>query len=157
MSEQKKFSIAFYRLKKMPYSSRSNSVFKCFESMRKRNWQYPRERWKKLTKYWTKLFRKFCFSIITLRIYLVATKVDLSLALFFPLLLGLLIRVDKRVGFRHTIDDEKYAFSYFGSRSKSKALYTLRSGNWRHWQNIWEKLRISCKVLLQGKSSISGF
>ena len=35
-------------------------------------------------------------------------KVDLFLALFFPLLLGMLIWVDKRVGFRHAIDDEEY-------------------------------------------------
>ena len=39
-------------------------------------------------------------------------KVDLFLAIFFPLLLGMLNGVDKRVGFWHAIDDEEYAFSY---------------------------------------------
>ena len=39
-------------------------------------------------------------------------KVDLFLAFFFPLLLGMLIGVDKTVGFRHAIDDAKYTFSY---------------------------------------------
>ena len=43
---------------------------------------------------------------------------DLFLALFFPLLLEMLIRVDNRVGFPHAIDDERYAFSYSGSRAK---------------------------------------
>ena len=38
-------------------------------------------------------------------------KVDLFLALFVPLLLGMLTGVDKRVGFRLDIDDEVYAFS----------------------------------------------
>ena len=52
--------------------------------------------------------------------YLVAIKVDLLLALFFPLLHGMLIRVDKRVGFRHAIDDEQYAFSYSESRVKHR-------------------------------------
>ena len=45
-------------------------------------------------------------------------KMDLFLALFFPLLLVMLIRVDKRVGFRHAIGDEEYVFSYCGSRVK---------------------------------------
>ena len=75
---------------------------------------------KKLKKYWKKLFRKFCFSIIALCTYLVAIKVDLFLALFFPLLLGMLIRVNERVGFRHALDDEQYAFSYSGSRVKQR-------------------------------------
>ena len=35
-------------------------------------------------------------------------KVDFLLAIFFPLLLGMLIGVDKRAGFRHAIDDEEY-------------------------------------------------
>ena len=56
--------------------------------------------------------------------YLVAIKVDLLLALFFPLLHGMLIRVDKRVGFRHAIDDEQYLL-----RVKGKASHTLKSGN----------------------------
>ena len=34
--------------------------------------------------------------------------------LFFPLLLGMFIEVDKTVGLRHAIDDEEYAFSYSG-------------------------------------------
>ena len=32
--------------------------------------------------------------------------------LFFPLLFGMFIGIDKRVGFRHAIDDEEYVFSY---------------------------------------------
>ena len=35
-------------------------------------------------------------------------KVDLFLAIFFPLLLRMLNRVDKGVGFRHAVDDEEY-------------------------------------------------
>ena len=35
-------------------------------------------------------------------------KVDLLPALIFALLLGMLTRVDKRAGFRHTIDNEEY-------------------------------------------------
>ena len=54
------------------------------------------------------LFRKFCFSIITFCTCLVVMKVGLFLALFFALLLGVLIGVDKRAGFRHTLDDEEY-------------------------------------------------
>ena len=34
-------------------------------------------------------------------------KVDFFSTLFFPLLLGMLIGVDKRVGFRHAVDDEE--------------------------------------------------
>ena len=49
-------------------------------------------------------------------------KVDLFLALFFPLLLGMIIRKDKRVGFRYAIDDEEYAVSYSGSRIKHRPL-----------------------------------
>ena len=45
-------------------------------------------------------------------------KVDLFLALFFPLLLGMLIVLDKRFGFRYAIDDQEYAFSYSGLRIK---------------------------------------
>ena len=37
---------------------------------------------------------------------------------FFPFVVGMLVRVDKRVGFRHAIDDEQYTFSY--SRSSVK-------------------------------------
>ena len=43
-------------------------------------------------------------------------KVDLFLVLFVPLFLGMLIEADKRVGFQHAIDDEKYTFSYSGLR-----------------------------------------
>ena len=35
-------------------------------------------------------------------------KVDLLLAIFLASLLGMLIGVDKRAGFRHAIDDEEY-------------------------------------------------
>ena len=45
-------------------------------------------------------------------------KMDLFLALLFHLLFGILIGVDERVGFRHAIDDEEYAFSYSESRVK---------------------------------------
>ena len=38
----------------------------------------------------------------------VVIKVDLLVALFFPLWLGMLIEVDKRAAFRKVIDDEKY-------------------------------------------------
>ena len=37
---------------------------------------------------------------------------------FFPLLLEMLIGVDKKVGFRHGIDDKEYAFSYSVLRVK---------------------------------------
>ena len=53
----------------MSYSSSNESIFKCFERMHKLNWQYPRERWTKLKKYWKKLFRKLCFSVITFCTY----------------------------------------------------------------------------------------
>ena len=43
---------------------------------------------------------------------------DLFLAFFFPLMLGMLIGVDKTVRFRHVIDDGEYAFSYSGLRVK---------------------------------------
>ena len=39
-------------------------------------------------------------------------KVDFFLAYFFPLLLGIFNRVDKRVGFPQAIDLKEYAFSY---------------------------------------------
>ena len=45
-------------------------------------------------------------------------KVNLFLALFFPLLLGMVMGVDKRVTFRHAIDDEEYTFSYSEPRVK---------------------------------------
>ena len=47
-------------------------------------------------------------------------KVDLFLVLFAPLLSGILIGVDKGVGFRLTIDAEEYAFSYSGSSVKHR-------------------------------------
>ena len=47
-------------------------------------------------------------------------NVDLFLALFFPLLLRMLIGVDKRVGFWYARDDEEYAFSYSQSRVKHR-------------------------------------
>ena len=37
----------------------------------------------------------------------------------------MLIGVDKRVGFRHAIDDKEYAFSYSGSRIKHRTPYYL--------------------------------
>ena len=74
-----------------------------------------------------KLFRKFCFSIITFCTYLVAVKVDLFLAIFCPLLLGMLNGVDKILGFLHTKDDEEHPFYY--SFVKGKVSHTLRSGN----------------------------
>ena len=40
---------------------------------------------------------------------------DLFLALLFPLLPGILIGVDKSVGFRRATDHGGYAFSYSGS------------------------------------------
>ena len=43
----------------------------------------------------------FLFQKITFCTFLVAMKVDLFLASFFSLLLGMLIGVDKTVGFRH--------------------------------------------------------
>ena len=118
--EQNKFSVAVYRSRKMSYISRNESAFKCFGRMRKWNWQDPRKRWTKLEKYWKILFRKLCFSLITFCAYLVAVKVDLFVALCFLLLLGMLIGVDKRVGFRHAIEDEEYAFSYSKSRVKHR-------------------------------------
>ena len=66
------------------------------------------------------LFRKFCFSLTTFCTYLIAMKVDLFLVLFVPLLFGILIGVDKRVGFRLTIDAEEYAFYYSGSSVKHR-------------------------------------
>ena len=52
-------------------------------------------------------------------------KVDLFLVLFLPLLPGMLVGVDKRVCFRHAMDDEEYAFSYSGpSEEKERRLYT---------------------------------
>ena len=54
----------------------------------------------KLKKYCKRLFRKFCFSLITFCTYLVAIKVeDLFLAFFFYLLLRVLIGVDKKYVF----------------------------------------------------------
>ena len=118
--EQNRFSVAVYRSRKMSYINRNESAFKCFGRMRKLNWQYPRERCTKLSKYWKRLFRKLCFGLIMFCAYLVAVKVDLFLALFFHLLLGMLIGVDKIVGFWQSIDDEEYAFSYSKSRVKHR-------------------------------------
>ena len=53
-----------------------------------------------------RLFRKFCFSLITFYICLVTMNVDLFLAFFFALLLGMLTGVNKRAGFWYAIDDE---------------------------------------------------
>ena len=50
--------------------------------------------------------KKNCFNLITFGTCLVAMKVDLFLALFFVLLFGMLIGVDRGAGFRHAIDDE---------------------------------------------------
>ena len=47
-------------------------------------------------------------------------KVEFPLALFFPLLLEMLIGVHKRVVFRHDIDDKEYAFSYSVLRVKHR-------------------------------------
>ena len=47
-------------------------------------------------------------------------KVDLLLALFFLLLLEMLIRVDKRVGFWYATDDEQYAFCYSSLKVKHR-------------------------------------
>ena len=44
-------------------------------------------------------------------------KVDLFIALFFPLLLGILIRADKIV-FTYVVDDEEYTFPHCRSRVK---------------------------------------
>ena len=49
-------------------------------------------------------------------------KVILFLALFFPLLLEMLIKVGKRAGFWDAIEDEEYAFSYSGLRIKHRIL-----------------------------------
>ena len=57
------------------------------------------------------MFRKFCFSLVTFCGCLVAIKVDLFVDLFFALLLGMFIGVDKRAIRtinRNAIDDEKY-------------------------------------------------
>ena len=54
---------------------------------------------------------------------LVAMKVDLLLAIFFALLLGMLIGVDKRAGFWHAIDDEEY-----------EILKQLATGKWKSGQ-----------------------
>ena len=56
--------------------------------------------------------------------YVVEIKVDLFLPFFFffPLLLEILIEVDIRVGFRHAIDDEEYAFLYSGWIVKHRTL-----------------------------------
>ena len=45
-------------------------------------------------------------------------KVDLYLALFFALLFGMLIELDKRAGFVHTIDDEEYEILKQGATGK---------------------------------------
>ena len=50
-------------------------------------------------------------------------KVDLLLAIFFALLLGMLIGVDKRAGFWHAIDDEEY-----------EILKQLATGKWKSSQ-----------------------
>ena len=63
---------------------------------------------KKVGEVLKRLFRKFCFSLITFCRYSVAMKVDLFLALFFALLLGMLIGVDKRADFWHAVNDEEY-------------------------------------------------
>ena len=81
----------------------------------------PKRKMKK-KKYRKRLFREFCFSLITFCTNLVAMRVDLILALFFPLLLGMFIGVDKRVGFRCAIGDDGYTFSYSGSRGKVQYL-----------------------------------
>ena len=47
---------------------------------------------------------------------------NLLLTLFFPLLLGMLVGVDKGAGFWDAIDDEEYAFSYSRSRLKHRTL-----------------------------------
>ena len=67
-----------------------------------------------------KLFRKFYFSIITFCTYLVAVMVDLYLAIFFPLLLGMFNGVDKILGFRHVVDDEEHVFSCSRSRVRHR-------------------------------------
>ena len=40
--------------------------------------------------------------------------------LFFPLLPGMLIGADERVGFRQAIVDDEYAFFYLGSKVKHR-------------------------------------
>ena len=76
-------------------------------------------------------------------------KVDLVLALFFFLLLEMLIGVDKRLGFRHAIDDEQYAFSYTGLRVKNRTPYDLVT---RAIDKIFEKsLRFLVKLSSRGK------
>ena len=63
---------------------------------------------KKVGKALKRLFRKLCFSLSTFCTCLATMKVDFLLAIFFASLLGMLIAVDKRAGFRHAIDDEEY-------------------------------------------------
>ena len=112
--------------------------------MCKWNWQYPRERWKKLEKYWKTLFREFCFSLITFCTYLIVLKVDLLIALFFPLFLGTLIEVKKKS--RLLARYRWWRIRILSLHIEGKVSHTLRSGNQSHWQNIWEKRKILCKV-----------
>ena len=66
----------------------------------------------------------FYFSLIK---YLVAMNVNLLLALFFGLLLGMLIGVGKRAGYWHTIDDEEYKILKHFETTTGSLLSQLRS------------------------------
>ena len=73
--------------------------------------------------------------------------------LYFPLLLGILLGVDKRVGFQHAIDDEQYVFSYSGLRAKHRTSYDLVVT--RDIEKVFEKsLRFRVKYSSRGKVQI---
>ena len=89
MQEQNKFLVSVYRSRKMKLT-------------------IPKRKTKDLGEVLKTLFRKFCFSLIMFCTCLIAMKVNLLLALSFALLLGMIVGIDKRAGFRHAIDDEEY-------------------------------------------------
>ena len=128
----------WFSCKKNMYINRNEPVL-C-----KWNWQYPRGRIKKLERYWKIWLRKFCFSLITF-----CTSRNqgglFSIPLFpfvaFPFAS---ISISKN---RFSSRYRWWRIRIFLIRVKNKALQTLRSGNYRHWQNVWEKLNISCKLL----------
>ena len=79
----------------------------------------------------------------------------MPLALFFPLLLEMLIVVDKTVGFRHGVDDKEYAFSYSVLRVKHRTSYNLGT---RAIDKMFEKsLKFCVKHSSRGKVQYLAF
>ena len=128
----------------MTYVNRND----CFQMLRNRA-EMKLKKWKKLEKYWKRLFRNFCFSLIAFCKYLLEMKVDLLLALFFPLFLEMLIGVEKKSMYSARCRWSRIRI--FLLQVNDKVSHTLICGNESHWQNIWEKLKISSKLLLWGK------